>query len=215
MTRIFSTRPAFWLSLCLLCVTGCSAMSTIAYIIDPNDTPAAFKGLEDKKTVVVCRAESLEYSDPLIGRELAGVIGRKLSLEKNKSKVNVIDDQKLADWTDRNDWSDYRAVGKAMKSDMVVGVDIERFTIRQGPTLLQGQADVRISVYDIKDGGKKVCEYKPATIKFPPQAPIPAGERQEADFRRQFIDIVAENVAHHFYAYNSRDLHALDSTVLK
>lgn len=214
MTRLFSIRPAFWLSLCLLCVTGCSAISTIAYIIDPNDTPAAFKGLENKRTVVVCRAESLEYSDPLIGRELASVVGRKLDQNKDV-KIDVVDDQKLADWTDRNDWSDYRAVGKAMKSDMVVGVDIEKFTIRQGPTLLQGQADVRIAVYDIKDGGKKVWEYKPATIKFPPNAPIPAGERQEAEFRRQFINHVAEYVAHNFYAYNSRDLHALDSTAIK
>jgi hypothetical protein len=213
MTRLNSFRPAFWLSLCLLCITGCSAVSTIAYFINPNDTPAAYKGLTDKKTVVVCRAESLEYSDPLIGRELSGVIGRKL--EQNDKKITVIDDQKLADWTDRNDWSDYRQVGKALKSDMVVGVDIERFTIRQGPTLLQGQADVRISVYDIKDSGKKVWEYRPATIKFPPNAPIPAGERQEAEFRRQFIDIVAEYVAHNFYAYNSRDLHALDSTAIK
>ena len=213
MTRLISIRPAFWLSLCLLGITGCSAMSTIAYFINPNDTPAAYKGLVDKKTVVVCRAESLEYSDPLIGRELAGVVGRKL--EQNDKKISVIDDQKLADWTDRNDWTDYRQVGKALKSDMVVGVDIERFTIRQGPTLLQGQADVRISVYDIKDNGKRVWEYRPATIKFPPNAPIPAGERQEAEFRRQFIDIVAEYVAHNFYAYNSRDLHALDSTAIK
>jgi len=213
MIRSINSRVILCLSLLMLGVTGCSAVSTIAYFINPNDTPASYKGLADKKSVVVCRAESLEYSDPLIGRELAGVIGRKM--EQNDKKLSIIDDQKLADWTDRNDWSDYRQVGKALKSDMVVGVDIERFTIRQGPTLLQGQADVRISVYDIKDGGKKVWEYRPATIKYPPNAPIPASERQEADFRRQFIDIVAENVAHNFYAYNSRDWHALDSTALK
>lgn len=213
MIRSINPRAVLWLGLLSFCVTGCSAISTIAYIWNPNDTPAAYKGLTDKKTVVVCRAESLEYSDPLIGRELAGVIGRKM--EQSDKKLAVVDDQKLADWTDRNDWSDYRQVGKALKSDMVVGVDIERFTIRQGPTLLQGQADVRISVYDIKDGGKKVWEYRPATIKFPPNAPIPSSERQEGEFRRQFIDIVAESIAHNFYAYNSRDLHAIDSAALK
>lgn len=213
MIQMINPRAVLCLVMLLACVTGCSAISTLAYIWNPNDTPASYKGLVDKKSVVVCRAESLEYSDPLIGRELAGVIGRKM--EQNDKKISVIDDQKLADWTDRNDWSDYRQVGKALKADMVVGVDIERFTIRQGPTLLQGQADVRISVYDIKEGGKKVWEYRPATIKFPPNAPIPSGERQEAEFRRQFIDRVAEEVAHNFYAYNSRDLHALDSTALK
>ncbi len=214
MIRSINPRAFFCLGLLLVCVSGCSALGTIMYFIDPNDTPAAYKGLEEKKTVVVCRAESLEYSDPLIGRELAGVIGRKME-QGNERKLSVIDDQKLADWTDRNDWSDYRQVGKALKADMVVGVDIERFVIRQGPTLLQGQADVRISVYDIKDGGKKVWEYRPATIKFPPNAPIPSSERQEAEFRRQFIDIVAETIAHNFYAYNSRDLHAIDSAALK
>ena len=214
MNRTITPLAVFCLGLLLLCITGCSAISTIAYFINPNDTPAAYPGLKNKKTVVVCRAESLEYSDPLISRELSGKIGIKL-MQNEDQKIDVIDDQKLADWTDRNDWSDYRQVGKALKADMVVGVDIERFAIRQGPTLLQGQADVRISVYDIKEGGKKVWEYRPATIKFPPNAPIPSSERQEADFRRQFIERVADEVAHNFYAYNSRDLHALDSMALK
>ncbi len=95
MTRSTNPRVVLCLSLLMLGVTGCSAVSTIAYFINPNDTPAAYKGLADKKSVVVCRAESLEYSDPLIGRELAGVIGRKM--EQNDKKLSIIDDQKLAD----------------------------------------------------------------------------------------------------------------------
>ncbi len=64
--------------------------------------------------------------------------------------------------------------------------------------------------------GKRVWEYRPTTIKFPPNAPIPASERQKPTSARQFIERVAEEVAHTIsMRYNSRDSHALDSTALK
>ncbi|MDX1964899.1 MAG: hypothetical protein SFX18_17245 [Pirellulales bacterium] len=197
----------------LLAVTGCSFLAAGAYVLFPNDVKAHFPGLRGKKTAVVCRAASLEFAEPGVSRELAARIG--MLMQKNDDRIMVIDPEKLADWTDRNDWTEFRQIGKALKADMVVGIELERFTISQGSTLLQGQADARIAVYDMKEGGKLVYELKPRTIKFPPNSPISSAERQEADFRNQFVDIVADTLARNFYDYDSRAYQATDSTALR
>ena len=44
-------------------------------------------------------------------------------------------------------WEEYVEVGKAMKADMVVGVELEKFSIYQAQTLYQGKANA--SVRDI------------------------------------------------------------------
>lgn len=204
-----------WFLLVLaLAVTGCSALPYLGYVINPRDTKANYAGLRGKKTVVVCRAASMQFADPGVSRELAAKVGQLLEI--NDDKILVIDAQKLSDWTDRNDWTDYRQIGKALKADMVVGIDLERFVINQGTTLLQGNADARITVYDMHDNnGKRVFEIKPPTVKFPPNGPISSAERLENDFRDQFVEVLANMVARNFYDYDSRAFHATDSTVLR
>ncbi|MGC4003528.1 MAG: hypothetical protein QM811_10490 [Pirellulales bacterium] len=195
-----------------MCALGCSMIATMVHAWNPNDTKALYDGLRDKKTAVICRAESLEYSDPVVSRDLGAVVGRMLT--QNDKKIAVIDHQELEEWTDANGKEDFKQIGRALKAEMVVGIELERFSIRQGSTLLQGQADLKIIVYDMKNGGRIAFEHRPKTIMFPPNGPIASSDRQEAEFRRQFIGIVAEQVAHTFYEYDSRAFAALDSTVL-
>ena len=162
---------------------------------------------------MICRATSLEYAHPTVARDLAVRVGALL--QKNGKKVQVLDERELADWVDKHDWHDFREVGRALKADMVVGLDLERFELARGSTLLQGQADVRMAVYDIN---KNIRLWEPArslSVKFPPNSPYSSSDRQEDDFRRQFLGVLAERVARHFYDYDSRKDFALDSTVMK
>ncbi len=192
--------------------TGCSLVPTIAYIIKPEDVAAEFDELNGKRVVVICRAASLEYAHPTVARDLSVRVGELL--RKNGKKVEVVDERELADWIDKNEWHDYREVGRATKADMVVGIDLERFELTQGQTLLQGQADVRLAVYDVPRN-LRVWEKPVPTVKFPPNTPVSIQDRQEDDFRRQFIGVLADRVARYFYAYDSRQHVAIDSTALK
>jgi hypothetical protein len=192
---------------------GCSLLPTIAYIVKPEDVPAEFDGLNGKRVAVICRANSLEYAQPTVARDLAVRVGALL--EKNGRKIDVLDERELADWVDKHDWRDFREVGRALKADMVVGLDLERFELSRGSTLLQGQADVQMAVYDIKGNSPPWKPAKSLSVKFPPNSPLSSSDRQEDDFRRQFLGVVAERIARHFYDYDSRKDFALDSTALK
>jgi len=185
----------------MLLATGCSLVPTIAYIIKPEDTPAEFDGLSGKRVAVICRATSLGYAQPTVGRDVAVQVGALLA--KNGHKIQIVDQRELADWVDKHDWQDYREVGKALKADMVVGIDLDRFETSRGSTLLQGQADVRLSVHDIKKN-LAVWEKSPATITTPPNMHDSGSSSHEEEFRRRFIGMLSERIAHHFYDYDSR-----------
>ena len=202
-----------WPLLALALTTGCSMLPAIAWVIHPEDVAAEFKELNGKRVAVICRATSLEYAHPTVSRDLAVRVGALL--RQHGRKVEVVDERELADWVDKHDWQDYHEVGRALKADMVVGIDLERFELSRGSTLLQGQADVRLAVYDVKKNDKVWQPAKQLSVKFPPNSPYAAADRQEDDFRRQFLDVLAERVARHFYDYDSRKDFALDSTVLR
>jgi hypothetical protein len=215
MQRAFSRRVFAHLlpTAALALATGCSLLPTIAYVIKPEDVPAEFDGLKEKRVAVICRATSLEYAHPTVSRDIAVRVAALL--RKNVKKIEVVDERELADWVDKHDWHDYREVGRALKADLVVGVDLERFELSRGSTLLQGQADVRMAVYDVKKNMRIWEPGKALSVKYPPNSPYAASDRQEDDFRRQFVGILAERIARHFYAFDSRRDFALDSTVMR
>ena len=81
--------------------------------------------------------------------------------------------------------------------------------------MLQGQADVNLAVYDVQKNVRLWEPVRPVSVKFPPNSPYSSSDRQEDDFRRQFLGVLAERVARNFYAYDSRKDFAIDSTVMK
>jgi hypothetical protein len=183
---------------------GCqSALFTAMYLFKGMDVDPDFKELKGKKVAVVCRPmASLTYSNANVGRELAQQI--TLLLQEQVPKIKTVDQKKIAKWTDENTWEEYTEVGKAMKADMVVAVDLESFGIYQGQTLYQGKANATIRVFDCtKTGRGKVVFHKsiPQAV-YPPNAPIPASDRTEPEFRREFVLVLANQIARHFYSHD-------------
>ncbi|MDZ4819160.1 MAG: hypothetical protein SGJ20_09330 [Planctomycetota bacterium] len=210
--RIWARAILFSTSLTLLVCTGCSLISTAAYIVTPNDTSAEFTGLDGKRVAVICRSASIGYAHPTAGRDLATAVGKLIA--KNGRKVEIIDERELADWVDKNDWDEYYEVGRALKADMVVGIDLEHFEIAREQTLYQGNADVVLSVYDIKSGKKSpVWDKNPPTVMYPTQ-PVSSADHSEAEFRKRYLAVLAHNIGKNFYKHDSRADFAPDSTVL-
>ena len=140
------------------------------------------------------------YSNSNVGRELAMQVSALL--EQKVPKIKMVDQRKIAKWADENQWEEYVEVGKAVKADMVVAVDLENFSIYQGQTLYQGKANATIRVYDCKDGHKMVFEkILPQTV-YPPSSGVPTSTRPEAEFRRAFVMVLADQIARHFYAHD-------------
>jgi hypothetical protein len=183
-------------------VSGCrSAMATAMYLIKGNEVEPDYKGLKGKKVAVVCRPlMSLNYANAATGRELSQQVSKLL--QEKVPKVKVIDAQKVAKWCDENSWEEYVEIGKALKADVVVGVELEKFSIYQAQTLYQGKANSMVRVYNCADGGKVVFEkILPQTV-YPPNTFIQTSDVQESEFRREFIGVLADQIARHFYAHD-------------
>ena len=181
---------------------GCrSAMATALYLIKGNEVDPDYTGLKGKKVAVVCRPPAgLNYANSNVNRDLVQQMSKLL--QERVPKIKVIDAQKVAKWCDENTWEEYIEVGKALKADVVVGVELEKFSIYQAQTLYQGKANATVRVYDCKDGGKVVFEkILPHTI-YPPNTFIPTSDVQESEFRREFVGVLADQIARHFYSHD-------------
>ena len=66
-------------------------------------------------------------------------------------------DAEVADWLDSHgdDLTDYRDVGRGVKADMVVGIDLLSFNLHEGQTLLKGRAKVGVKVYAHDEEGRR------------------------------------------------------------
>jgi hypothetical protein len=212
-----SVRQKVFLSLALAAATvstvGCtSALLTAVYMFKGNDEDAKFAGLKGKKVAVVCRPMvSLQDSGSNVSRELAQQI--TTLLQEKGSKIKTIDGQKIARWTDENRWDEYTEVGKAVKADVVVGVDLDSFSLYKGQTLFQGKAKARVLVYDCKTGKLLFEDHIPQCL-YPPNSAVETCVQTEPEFRRHFIHVLAERVGQNFYPHDRYANIGQDTTVM-
>jgi hypothetical protein len=114
----------------------------------------------------------------------------------------MVRQSEVADWLDSHgdDVTDYRDVGRGVKADMVVGIDLLAFNLHEGQTLLKGRAKVGVKVYDMKKGkGELVYEQAVKEIAWPENGARHVTEN-EANFRTVFVQMLAEKIAQDFYA---------------
>ena len=195
--------------------SGCrSAIATAMYLFKGDDVDPEYKGLKGKKVAVVCRPPAgLNYANSTVGRELVQQISKLL--QDRVGKIKVVDAQKVNKWCDENTWEEYVEVGKAMKADVVVAVELEKFSIYQAQTLYQGKANAIVRIYDCKDGGKVVFEkILPQTV-YPPNAFIQTSDVQESEFRREFVGVLADQIARHFYSHDPNADLGQDNSALR
>lgn len=203
--------------LTLLAITvvtvGCTrALATAVYLIRGANVPAEYNGLKDKKVAVVCRPlVGLAYRDSNVAKDL----GRKVSLllKQNVRKIEIIDQNKVAEWVDEHSWDEYTQVGKALKADVVLGIDLEHFNIYEGQTVYQGKARINVRVYDCKSK-ELLFEKQLPQIIYPPNHVISTAEVQESDFRKEFLAILAEHVGMLFYPHDPHAYFAMDSMAI-
>ena len=193
------------------CATG---IATALYVLRGNMVPAEYEGLKEQRVVVVCRAPaSMPLELATVPKDLARQISNKLSV--NVKKVVVVEQQEVDAWMDENSWDDFKEVGRALKADQVVAVDLMSFSTDLDHTLLQGKAEYSLHVYDMTNNGAVVFEKYPKPSQFPPNTAYSTLEKQKHVFRREYIAILADEIGRHFYPYDANASFALDSTTLR
>ncbi len=201
----------------LLASTGCIARfaANILHTSLGNKVAAKFEGLAQKRVAVVTVSGSSSFGPTSAAEMIARKVESKL--RENVSGIQIVDQQEIGDWMDRNDWNevDYQEVGAAVGADMIVAIDMESFSLYDGPTLFRGKSDVIITVYDVKNRGALLFEDSPPQILYPVASGLHiSGGANEADFRRRFIDYVSTRIARNFYAYDATTDFGQDALVL-
>lgn len=176
--------------------------------------PAACKSLQGKTVVVVCTSTSSDFG-PSPDAEL---VARRVSslLAQNVKEVKVVAQQRVAAWMDEHDsqYVDYAEIGRDLNADLVVGIDIESFSLQTGSTLYQGNAVYRLEVMDVSDD-RIVYETFTPPVVYPPMRGVPSTEATKEQFRRTFTDILGGNIARHFYEHDLNDQIAIDTADLR
>ena len=213
-----STRGSLapWMLLCLVAAAlarrrpAASALATAAWVLKGNDVEADYTGLKNKRVAVVCRPlVELQYSTGnRSAQDVAVEVGNLL--RQRVKKVSIVDPREVAEWTDEHDWDDFAEVGRALKADMVVGIDIEDFSLFQSQTLYQGKTKLTVTVYDVADGGKVAYRKSLPRIVYPPNRGVDTSLPEE-DFRRRFVAHLADVIGRHFYSHDLQADVALDA----
>jgi len=196
-------------------VLGCrTAALTAAYLIKGTNVDAKFEGLREKRVAVVCRPVSAILFRHDVSGDLAREIGELL--QRNVREIEVVDNAKVREFTDETAWDEFSEIGEYVEADMVVGIDLEDFSIfNQGQSLYQGRASATIWVYDCTEGGADVYKAELPETLYPPNAAIPAMEMPETRFRSRFVRVLADQIGRHFYPHDGYSDFARDTEGLQ
>lgn len=213
MDRSRSLLFALLGALALLPSTGCihQILATGVYLMDGgNMVDAECELLNDKRVVVFCRPPAAsEYSHAGAAREIAK---RVSSLLRDKVPgVDMVDPREVDNWLDENDSGDYEALGEAVNADLVLQIELDHFDLFKGKTLYQGNADTRLAIYDMKDGAREVWDKEMGEVMFPVNSGIPAQDKPVRQFQREFVAVLASQIAIHFYEHDPHQHFAIDA----
>jgi hypothetical protein len=194
--------------------SGCtSALATAMYVIKGTEVDPEFPGLREKRVAVVCRpVANLEIRSQNVAKRIA----EKMSvlLKERGKRIEVIDQQQVAEWVDNNVWDEYTEIGQSLDADLVVGVDLEQFSVLENQTIFRGKANVTVRVFECQTG-EIIYEKHLPQIVYPPNRVVSASEQQEAEFRREFVAVVADRVGRLFYSHDRYDDFAVDATSMR
>lgn len=196
----------------LVTASGCPALlATGIYVWEGgNLVPAQCDVLRNERVVVLCRPPSShEYRHAGASRNISQRVSELLV--KNVKGIDVVNPREVDNWVDESDWGDFRELAEAVHADLVVHIELDDFDLFKGKTLYQGRANVTVSVYDMRDHSKLVWDRQLGEILYPTNSGIPAQDKPVQHFEREFIEVVASQVAMNFYKHDPHASFAMDA----
>ncbi len=176
-----------------------------------NLVPAACEvPLEEKRVVVFCRPPaSQEFRHAGASRQIAKLVTSLI--RDNGDKIDMVSQRKVDEWIDMNDSNDFEELGQAVKADFVIYIDLAHFELYKGKTVYQGNADVSLTVYDMNDNARDVWDLELGEVLYPVHSGIAVQDKRVDQFQREYVKVVADQIARNFYAHDPNDNFAMDA----
>ena len=174
--------------------------------------PAEYPGLEEQRVAVYTITDTSQYTDDVAARMLTRYVG-ELLLAKVED-VRLVREDEVEDWRDTQGLNhvDPISLGRGVKADKVLAIEMTNLRLQEGRTMYRGHADVMITVHDVETDS---LEFR-RTLEdytFPATAAVHITEVSEEQFRREYLSELALRVSRHFYPYDFRDSVARDARV--
>ncbi|NND97475.1 MAG: hypothetical protein HKN47_09135, partial [Pirellulaceae bacterium] len=192
---------------------GClGVFANLMHAVGADQVPAEYKGLEDSSVAIVTVTNSSHYSDDTSARLLSRMVSDIVI--KEVDDVSLVREDQIEQWRDLNGWDsvDFLSIGKGVKADKVLGIELTNLRLRDGATLYRGRADVSLSVIDVATGE---VLYRRSLDEF--TYPITAGqytsETTESRFRKLYLSMLAKQIARSFHRWDMTDDFATDGII--
>lgn len=193
--------------------SGCLGVySNLMHAVGADKVPAEYEGLEESRLAVVTVTDSSQYSNDTSARILSRRVGEILVQEVDD--LTLIREDLIEQWRDKNGWDsiDFVAIGRGVKADKLLGIELTNLRLRDGATLYRGRADVTISVIDVTTGDvlyrRELDEFT-----FPTSAGQYTSETTEPRFRKLYLDMLAKQISRSFYPWDFSETIAIDGTI--
>lgn len=217
MRRLTCSRRACLFSLLgsgLVMQSGCLGLAAnMVNMVRGHSVKAEFPGLEGKRVAVVTITDSSQYSDDAAAR----ILSRRISdiLNEQVKDIRLVREDEVQQWRDRNGWDaiEFLDIGRGVKADKVLGIEMTGLRLRDGATLYRGRSSVTATVYDIATDTVEFRRHLD-DFTYPTSAGMYTTETTEAKFRTLYLGVLAARIARHFHSYDFSDTVALDAAIV-
>ncbi len=194
--------------------TGCLGFAAnILNVVRGHTVKAEFPGLEGKRVAVVTITDSSQYSDDASAR----ILSRRVAeiLENEVKNCTLVREDEVQQWRDRNGWDaiEFIDIGRGVKADKVLGIEMTGLRLRDGATLYRGRAAVTATVYDIASGSVEFRRHL-EEFTYPVSAGMYTSETTETKFRNLFLGVLAAKISRYFHGYDFSETVALDAAIV-
>lgn len=195
--------------------TGCFGLAANlvnvvkGYTVDPE-----YEGFEDSRVAVVTITDSSQYSDDASAR----ILSRRVSeiLQTKVKKVELVREDEVQQWRDRNGWDaiEFIDIGRGVKADKVLAIEMTDLRLRDGATLYRGRATVTVTVYNVQTGEVDFRKHLDE-FTYPETAGQYTSETTETKFRALYLSVLGSRIGRFFHGYDYSDTVAMDATIIR
>ena len=218
---MISFRTAFVRSLPLLLAaaailftqSGCLGLySNLMHAVGADKVPAEYEGLEDSRLAIVTVTDSSQYSNDTSARILSRRVGEILTGEVDG--IQLVREDLIEQWRDSHGWDsiDFVAIGKGVKAEKLLSIELTNLRLRDGATLYRGRADVTVSVIDVATG-KILYRRELEEFTFPTSAGQYTSETTEPRFRKLYLNMLATQISRSFHPWDFNETIAIDGSI--
>jgi hypothetical protein len=175
--------------------------------------PAECKALEGKKVAIVCTANTGDFGPNPSANIIARHVGQKLT--ETVKDIKIVNQQNIEAWIDEHDaeYIDYAEVGKGVKAELVVAIEIESLRLQDSATLYKGNTEYTLKVIDVADGREVFAPFTPPVI-YPKYSGLHTASVTKEQFRQKYLEIVGDEIARRFHEHDLNEQIAVDTAEL-